>query len=112
MLFVISKIRPALIRAAVARPGLSLSKPLPLPIRRNFATSRFLQTSPLAFDPAQQDQVDTMAAQEGGKEGKKSGGGVTLKTPKGTRDWAGEDMLLRDEVLYELPSRRQAMIQC
>lgn len=25
---------------------------------------------------------------------------VTLKTPKGTRDWSGQDMLLREEVLY------------
>ena len=27
------------------------------------------------------------------------GGAVTLKTPKGTRDWSGGDMLLREEVL-------------
>ncbi|KJZ77835.1 Histidine--tRNA ligase [Hirsutella minnesotensis 3608] len=37
-----------------------------------------------------------------GKEGKSSRGGVTLKTPKGTRDWSGADMLLRDEVFKKI----------
>ncbi|PHH67680.1 hypothetical protein CDD82_1223 [Ophiocordyceps australis] len=32
------------------------------------------------------------------KKGKASRGALTLKTPKGTRDWSGPDMLLRDQV--------------
>ncbi|KYK61366.1 histidyl-tRNA synthetase [Drechmeria coniospora] len=43
-----------------------------------------------------------MATNDGGKEAKKSGGGVTLKTPKGTRDWSGPDMILREEVFQSI----------
>ncbi|KAM4058950.1 histidyl-tRNA synthetase domain-containing protein [Hirsutella rhossiliensis] len=42
-----------------------------------------------------------MAGPEG-KESKPSRGAVTLKTPKGTRDWSGPDMLLRDEVFKSI----------
>ncbi len=28
--------------------------------------------------------------------------GLQLKTPKGTRDWVGSDLLLRDHILYVL----------
>lgn len=102
MLLALSKIRPAFPRAAPALPCLG-----PSPPRSLFASSRLLQT-PLAaqqLPPApahgQAHADDAMATQEGGKEAKKAAGaGVTLKTPKGTRDWAGDDMLLRDDVLY------------
>lgn len=43
-----------------------------------------------------------MASKEGkeGKEGKeKAKVSVQLKTVKGTRDWTGADMILRDEIL-------------
>lgn len=41
-----------------------------------------------------------MASKEGkeGKEGKGKNPAVQLKTPKGTRDWTGPDMILRDEI--------------
>lgn len=38
-----------------------------------------------------------MASKEGKEKAK--GPAVQLKTPKGTRDWTGSDMILRDEIL-------------
>lgn len=86
MLFALRR-SPELIR--IARPSRCL-RPLLL---RSFTS---LHTPRQSFaDVAQQDDIMSE-----GKEAKKSGGGVTLKVPKGTRDWSGGDMLLRDEVLY------------
>lgn len=48
-----------------------------------------------------------MAGPEG-KESKPSRGAFALKTPKGTRDWSGPDMLLRDEVLCVTSSESRA----
>ncbi|KND92408.1 Histidine--tRNA ligase, mitochondrial [Tolypocladium ophioglossoides CBS 100239] len=83
MLFALSR-SPELIR--IARPG-SCLRPLLL---RSFASSQAPHQSFAAV--AQQDDMSE------GKEAKKSGGGVALKVPKGTRDWSGGDMILRDEV--------------
>ncbi|EPE07620.1 histidyl-trna synthetase [Ophiostoma piceae UAMH 11346] len=56
-------------------------------------------TSPLDADYIP-DTDDNMASKEGkeGKEGKGKNAAVQLKTPKGTRDWTGPDMILRDEI--------------
>jgi histidyl-tRNA synthetase len=35
-------------------------------------------------------------------DAKKTRSGVQLKTPKGTRDWVGSDLILRDHILYVL----------
>jgi len=47
------------------------------------------------------DSTTTAAAVMAPKEAKlPSRPAVQLKTPKGTRDWAGADLILREEVLY------------
>ncbi|PNY28782.1 Histidine-tRNA ligase, mitochondrial, partial [Tolypocladium capitatum] len=84
MLFTLSR-SPELIR--IARPSRCLR---PLLLRR--LTSSHTPRSSFA-DVGPQDHIMSE-----GKEAKKSGGGVTLKVPKGTRDWSGGDMVLRDEV--------------
>lgn len=70
------------------------------------APSHLPISSRLLTSLAQQNDI-TMAGPEG-KESKPSRGAVTLKTPKGTRDWNGPDMLLRDEVLCVSSSEQRA----
>lgn len=64
---------------------------------RNFTTPSLPRRSASFFAQQQEDEMATPDAKAS------KAPAVTLKTPKGTRDWSGQDMLLREEVLYVIP---------
>lgn len=72
---------------------------------RQFSTS-LRQHQHLAVDTT--DTTDIMA--DNTKDTKedikapKPASNLQIKTPKGTRDWHGPDMLLREQLLYALPA--------
>lgn len=75
---------------------------------RQFSTS-LSQRQHLAADI--DDTTDTMAdTTKDNKDTKedikapKPAANVQIKTPKGTRDWHGPDMLLREQLLYVFPA--------
>lgn len=90
MLFALNR---RLYRTPVARTGHSLG----VLFLRSFTAPSAPRLFATTF--AKQQQDDDMATPDA-KASRSSA--VTLKTPKGTRDWSGQDMLLREEVLYVL----------
>ena len=88
---------PALNRRIYRIPVVRTGHPLGTLFLRSFTASLL----PRRFAAASAHDEDDMATPDG-KVPKASA--VTLKTPKGTRDWSGQDMLLREEVLYVLSS--------
>lgn len=40
----------------------------------------------------------------GKKDGESKGGGFQLKVPKGTKDWDGKDMVIRDKIFNTIKS--------
>ncbi|PHH91197.1 hypothetical protein CDD83_1383 [Cordyceps sp. RAO-2017] len=103
MLLALGRRRPELIR--ILCPSCRLRR---RPHRRPFASTQLASAAlahqqqqpqqPRQKDEDDDDDCDDMASSEA-KEAKPSrGGALALKTPKGTRDWSGADMLLRDEV--------------
>lgn len=90
------KIRPVasgMLRAVHRRIGTDL--PFGQLSLRAFTTAFPLQLSAPTF--AHRGTNDKMANPEAKASRAPA---VTLKTPKGTRDWSGQDMLMREEVLY------------
>lgn len=77
-------------RIPVARTGPSLG----VLFLRNFTTPSVPRLATAIFAQQQEDEMATPDAKAS------KAPAVTLKTPKGTRDWSGQDMLLREEVLY------------
>lgn len=88
-----------LIRTTTANPVANNNTP------RQFSTS-LRQRQHLAADT--DNAADTMA--DNTKDTKedikapKPAANLQIKTPKGTRDWHGPDMLLREQLLYALPA--------